>query len=267
MRANARTAATDRLTQRMTELIHEIEEEYRQKRLEALWKKWRVYILGAITVIVGGVGAHQYWLYSERQAAEQASSEFMKAATQFGQAGSEKQAAAAFEKLANTSADGYKFAAMMNQAAALAVGGDVNKAVAIYDEIAEKRIGGSAMSDLARYRAALLLADTTAQVDLQNRLEPLVSGTGPWAMLGRELKAYATWRAGNLSDARKQYDLLANDGAAPEGLKVRAKNMLSLLALGVKASGVAPMPAAVPQGPDPTLDLLPESLVAPEIPQ
>jgi hypothetical protein len=249
----------------MTELIHEIEEEYRQKRLEALWKKWRAVILGGVAVIVGGVAAHQYWLYSQRQAADQASQAFMQAATQFGQPGSEKQAAEAFAKLASTSAEGYKFASMMNQAAALALSGDTSKAVAVYDEIADANVGGPAMADLARYRAALLLADTATQVDLQNRLEPLVSGNGPWAMMARELKAYATWRAGNFSDARKQYDLLANDGAAPDGLKARAKNMLSLLALGIKPSGVAPSPAAA-QTPDPSLDLLPESLIAPEIP-
>lgn len=253
----------------MTDILQEIDEELRRKRLEALWKKYQAYVIGGVVALVAAVGAFQFWRYNEAQAEAAAAQGFLAAAKEFSGPGNEKRAAEAFAKLAASSPAGYKLAAMMNQAAALSNGGDNAKAVALYDDIAESGAGGALMTEFARYRAALLLADTAPFADFQARVEPIANGTGPWAMLSRELLAYGVWRSGNLTDAQKRYDLLANDGAAPQGLKQRAKMMLELIALGVKPSGVVPMPAAAsaPVTPNADMPLLPESLIPPQIPQ
>lgn len=249
----------------MTDLYQELQEDVRQKRLEELWKKWGNLVLGGATVVLASVGGWQYWLYTQTEAKARASAEFMKAAETLSVAGQEAKAAEAFAKLAADAPAGYQMAAMMQEAAARLLTGDTAKAVEIYDRIAEQGLGGPIMADFARYRAALALADTAPQVDLLARLEPLTEKDGPWTALARELKAYSTWRGGNMTEALKQYDILAKDPTAPDNVKRRAKNMSELITLGVKPSGVAPTPGAA-QIPDVNLDLLPEVLKAPEIP-
>lgn len=249
----------------MTDLYEDLQEDLRQKRLEELWKKWGNYILGGAAAILAGVGAWQYSIYAEGEARDAAAKQFNLASKSFSEAGSEKKAAEAFSKLAQDAPAGYAMAARMNEAAALLLSGDTAKAVAIYDKLAETGAGGAIMADYARYRAALALADTAPQVDVVNRLEPLAAKPGPWNALARELKAYVTWRGGNITEAQKQFDLLANDPSAAENVKLRAKNMSELLTLGIKPSGIAPAPAAA-LAPDASLDLLPEALRAPEIP-
>jgi hypothetical protein len=248
----------------MTDLYQELQEDLRQKRLEDLWKKWGNYIIGGAVAILAGVAGWQYWVYAQSEAQAKASQAFAKAAESFGAPGQERQAAEAFAKLAEDAPEGYKMAAIFNQAAALLIAGDRTKAVELYDKAAQANLGGSIMADFARYRAALALADTAPQVDVLNRLEPLTVKEGPWSALARELKAYVTWRSGNLPEALKQYDMLAKDETAPGNVKLRAKNMSELIALGVKPSGVAPLPGTA-QTPDVNLDLLPETLRVPEI--
>lgn len=248
----------------MTDLYEELQEDLRQKRLEDLWKKWGNYIIGGAVAILASVAGWQYWVYADGQAQAKASAAFMKTAESFGAPGQERKVAEAFAKLAEDAPDGYKMAAVLNQAAALLIAGERAKAVDLYDKAAQANLGGSLMADFARYRAALALADTAPQVDVLNRLEPLTVKDGPWSALARELKAYVTWRAGNMPEALKQYDLLAKDETASPNVKLRAKNMSELIALGVKPSGVAPLPG-VAQTPDVNLDLLPESLRVPEI--
>jgi hypothetical protein len=250
----------------MTDLYQELQEDFRQKRLEELWKKWGNYVLGGAAAVLLAVGGWQYWVYTQAEAKAKSSADFMKTAQSFTVQGQEKQAAEAFAKLAAGAPEGYAMAARMQQAAAHLMAGDTAKAVALYDQIAEAGEGGKVMADFARYRAALALADTAPQVDVLARLEPLTTGDSAWSALARELKAYVTWRAGNLTEAQKQYDMLAKDDAAPANVKLRAKNMGELIALGVKPSGVAPAPG-VAQMPDVNLDLLPQTLQAPEIPE
>ena len=251
----------------MTEIIHEIEEEHRRKKLDAMWKKYRIPLMGGAALLISGVAALQGWRYYQGQIQAQSSEAFMKAGELFAKGpGSEKEAIAAMAKIAETGTPGYVLIARLNEAAARSIAGETAKAVDIYDTIAASGVGGKIFSDFARYRAALLLVDTAPRADLQNRLEPVATGTGPWATLSREVMAYAAWRGGDLPDAQKRYDLLANDETAPRGLRTRAKNMLELISLGVKTSGVAPTPVAA-QAPTADVDLLPPSLVTPEIPQ
>jgi hypothetical protein len=250
----------------MTDLYEELQDDLRQKKLEDFWKKWGNYILGGAGAILAGVAGWQYWLYTQSEAKAKASAAFLAAAQNFAGEGQEKKAAEAFAKLAADAPDGYAMAARMNEAAAYLIQGETAKAVEIYDTIAQRGMGGPVMTDFARYRAALAIADTAPPVDVLARLEPLTAKDGPWSALARELKAYVTWRSGNLPEALKQYDLLVSDLNAPANVKLRAKNMSELIALGVKPSGVAPTPGTAVT-PDVNLDLLPESLRAPEIPE
>jgi hypothetical protein len=250
----------------MTDLYEEVQEDVRQKQLEELWKKWGNYVIAAAVAILAAVGGWQYWLYAQGEAASKASAAFAKAAQEFRGEGQEKKAVEVFAKLAQDAPAGYELAARMNEAAAHIIAGQPAKAVEIYDMIAQKGLGGQLMTDFARYRAALAIADTAPQIDVLNRLDPLTAKDRPWSALARELKAYVTWKGGNTTEALKQYEMLAADTAAPSNVVLRAKNMSELLRLGVKPSGVAPAPGAAVT-PSVNLDLLPETLQAPEVPE
>ncbi|HAJ45512.1 MAG TPA: hypothetical protein DCL54_02910 [Alphaproteobacteria bacterium] len=251
----------------MSDLLQEIEQEHRQRQLEAMWKKYRIWIFSAAAMIVGGVGAYEGWTYLQRQAQATASDAFIDAANVFAKgAGNERQAAEAFAKVAASGPAGYKLIATMQQAAALTVLGEKDKAVALYDKISSDKLGGQVFADLAQYRAALLIADTAPRADIEKRLEPIASGGGVWRHLASELLGYAIWRGGDLAAARKRFDGLAADETAPEGVRERARAMAVLMERGIRSSDIRALPTSVlnPQGDN---VLLPPSLVTPEIPE
>jgi hypothetical protein len=251
----------------MTDLYDELKQDLEQKRLEALWQKYRWAVFAGVAAILAAVSGWQIWAYTDRQARNAASDAYLAAGDLFAKGpGSEKAALEAFQKLAQSGSPGYRWAAKMNEAALHIIGGRNAQAVEIYDTLIADGAGSAEMTDYLRYRSALLLADAATPADLRARVEPVASGGSPWAPLAKELLAYANWRGGDLAAAKREYELLANDLEAPEGLRLRAKNMVELLTLGVKPSGVAPAPAAA-VAVDPEADLLPVPLTAPAIPE
>ena len=64
---------------------------------------------------------------------------------------------------------------------------------------------------------------------LEARLKPLMDGASSWRFSATEITGLLAMRAGDKARARKLYASLAGDGRAPQGVRARAQEMLSII--------------------------------------
>ncbi|MGH7074121.1 MAG: tetratricopeptide repeat protein [Stellaceae bacterium] len=212
----------------MSELFREIDEELRRENFARLWKRFGLYIIGVVVAALLGAGIYVAWRgYEARQRA--AEGEQFQVAMNLLHAGKLKGAASAFEELAQS---GHERAVLARlEAAAIATRqGDTAAAIRRYDGVAADDTIDPAFRDLATILAA---QDSLAKGNphrIINQLQPLAEGSGPWQPSALELTALAQLKAGDRKAAYATYRHLADDLAAPPGMRSRAAEMVAVLA-------------------------------------
>jgi hypothetical protein len=227
----------------MSDIFREVDEDIRREQFKKLWDRYGIYVIALAVVIVAataGVRGWQYW--QERKA--QATGDRFVAALDLAKAGKSQEAEAAFSEIVKDGSGGYPTLSRFRMAVTKAEGGDAKGAVADLDAIAADGSAPSLIRDMARLRAALILADTASLADLQTRVGSLASTGNPWRSSAREILGLAAWRTGDLAAAQKYFDEIVKDQDKPQGVGTRAELMLSL----IRAKQETPAPAAKPEG-------------------
>jgi hypothetical protein len=212
----------------MTDIFREVDEDLRRERAEALWKKYGNYIIAvAAVVVVATAGIVQYRNWQGQRAA--ATGERFVAALQLLDDGKRADAEAAFKDIVSSGTGSYPSLAAFGAAGAKAANSDVQGAVADFDAIAADSKTPAMLRDLAKVRAAILLADTAPLADLEKRLLPLAADTGTFRHTAREVLGLAAWRTKDFDAARKYLGQIVADRTAPQGLQQRATVILGLI--------------------------------------
>ena len=212
----------------MSDIFREIDEELRRDNLLQLWKRHgRYVIVGAVVVLAigGGVAAWRQHQLDERKAV---STRYFAALSTLG-AGKNADAQKLFADLARTGG-GYALLARFEQAGLLADSGDKAGAIAIYDSIAKSSDADSEFRDLATVLSVMRGLSDGDPKDAIERLAPLTKSGEPWRPTALDLTAAADLKAGDKPAALKIYKELADDLAAPEGLRSRAAELAAALA-------------------------------------
>ncbi|MBS7540966.1 tetratricopeptide repeat protein [Ancylobacter lacus] len=234
----------------MADIFHEIDEDLRRERLGKIWSRYGAYIVALVVVIVLGVAAWRGYEWYRAKQAEAAGARFAAALRLAGE-GKHEEAEKAFSAIAVDGSGGYRVLARFRAAAELAAT-DKPAAVAAYDGLANDTALDPLTRDIARLRAGYLLVDTAPLADVEARMKPLDTDTGPFRHSAREIVGLAQYRAGDLAAATKTFETILSDPETPPGLRQRAELMRGLAA-GGPAPEIAPAPAAV-IAPAPTLD-------------
>lgn len=214
-----RDAATDLL-------IQEVDEDLRREQYARLWKQYGSYAIGAALALVLGVaGLQGYKTWTANQRARDAQT-YNTALGQIG--GNRQQALADLGKLAADSKTGYATLAPLTKGALLEQAGDTKAAIAEYEALANASAAPPLYRELAALKAAILSLDSAEPAALKARLEPLAKGA--YRHSATELLAMVAVRQGDVAQARSLYQQLADDAAAPVGLRGRASEMLAVLA-------------------------------------
>lgn len=211
----------------MSDIFREIDEELRRDNLLKLWKLYGRYVIAAVVVALLIAGGVEAWL-NHRLSQRQAQSVRYQAALALLQQGKDADAAKIFASVSDESG-AYGQLAAFEAADLAAKSGDVKTAIADYDKLA-------ASPDLdpeLRNVAALLsvmngFADSDPQKVIE-RLKPLADGDSPARLSALDLTAAAKLKAGDKAGALDIYKKLAADPAAPEGLRSRAAEMVTVL--------------------------------------
>jgi hypothetical protein len=222
--------------------IQEVDESLRQDRMLDLAKRWGPWLIGAFVLILAGVLAWQGWqAYSTNQA--RAHADEYAAAQALAREGNFEEAKIAFNRLSGEGPSSYRVMAQMELGAVLEAQGDLETALAAFDEAAEAA-SDPVMRETAQLRAAYIVAETQDFEALQTRLNPLIESESRLSFLARELLALEAWEAGNNDLARDQLENLTLAFDAPEAVRQRAQVALSVIGPAPAASADgAPAPA------------------------
>lgn len=208
-------------------IFREVDEAVRQDQLKSLWNKYGVLVLAAGLLIVVGVAGYKGWVYWRDKQASEAGSRFV-GALQLAESGKEQEARAAFEDLAKDGPSGYRVLSLFQLAAAEASSGDKAKAVADYDALAGDSSVEPMLQGYAKIRAATLRVDEADKAEIARRVGDLAAA-GPWRHSARELLGLASYKAGDMQEAQRQFSELLSDPTAPQSLRRRAEMMLALI--------------------------------------
>jgi hypothetical protein len=198
-------------------LLREIDEDLRQERYAKLWKTYGRYIVGAAVALVVAVAGHQGWTAYDIGVRSAEGRQF---------ADAQRLAA---EDRAEDGTAGYALLSRFQEAALLAGKDDRIAAVAAYQAIAADTGIAAMYRDLAVVLSALQETDGSDLQGAIDRLAPVTADDNPWRHSAREVTAVLAMRKGDQAKARSLFDALATDPAAPQGIRSRAVEMLSVI--------------------------------------
>ena len=216
----------------MADIFNEVDEEVRRERLQKLWNRYGIYLIGLAILFVAGVAAWRGYEWWQAKKAATAGAAF-ESALSLSEEGKHAEAEAVFAKVAAELPAGYRILARLRAAAEVA---QVNPADAVkaYDELAADNSLGATLRDLAAVRAGMLMVDSAPLADLQRRLDPVSEPGHTFRHVARELLALSAWRNHDFTAARRYIDMIATDGESPPGSRARADVLSALIAAGGK---------------------------------
>ncbi|HVH78378.1 MAG TPA: tetratricopeptide repeat protein [Stellaceae bacterium] len=211
----------------MSDIFREIDEELRRDNLLKIWQRYNRYIIGAVVLALLVAGAIVAWR-SHQLSLRQAQSVRYEAALSLLREGKDAEAAKIFASVADEGG-GYGQLALFEAADLAAKAGDKKSAIADYDKIAASSNIDPELRDAATLLSVMNgFADSDPQAVI-DRLKPLTESGNAWRASALELTAAAKLKAGDKAAALDIYKKLADDLAAPEGMRARAAEMAAVL--------------------------------------
>jgi hypothetical protein len=238
----------------VVDVFEEVEEQIRSDRYRALALKVLPWFIGAVVLILAGVGGWQgyrAWISSQSGKASETYAKGLEAQ----QAGRPGDARTAWEALAKSPSPAYKSLALQHLGALRLAERDTAGAVALFDQAA-KAAPDPLIGDAARLKSVYALLDTAPRADIDARLEPLLKPERPFRLQAREAAAFSKLLAGDASAARADFVVVSLAPDAAEGARSRATAAIALIDSGsaqrtrdlVKAAAALPPPRPLPPG-------------------
>ena len=241
--------------------LREIEEELRSDKLKAFWRRFAPFIIGAAVLIVLLVAANEVWKWYRSSTAADASDRYY-AAVELAGSGDVDGARTAFAELAADGPDGYAILARFQEASLLAEQGDSAGAIAAYDALAAG-LDRQRLRELAYVMGAYLAVDHLDAAAVEQRVGGLTGEASPMRNSAREALGLAHYKAGNIEEARANFEAIAADPLAGQDMQLRAFVYLEQLAstgVAVSATLAEPEEAATQASDTPDLETLGEPL-------
>ena len=212
----------------MSDIFREVDEDVRAQEYLRLWKTYGKLVIAGMFAIVLGTAGSVIWRNYQNNKMQKEGDQFALAVAD-SQAGSDDQAAKLFGEIAKDSGKGYGLLAKLQQAEVLIKQGKTDAAVKIYDAVAADGHYAKVYRDLASLSSAMQQMDTGNPQMLETRLEALDTKDNPWRFSAQELLAALALRKGDQQTAKDLFKGLADNEAAPSGIRSRAKEMLSTM--------------------------------------
>jgi hypothetical protein len=213
---------------RVVDIFDEVEEDLRAERAEKLLKKYAWLIIALAVATVGAVAGWQLWGRWQNQQDIAAAARYVAVQTAIEQPGtSPADQFATLDQLAAGAPEGYKTLARLRAAGLKADAGDLQGAVALWNQVAADSSADRLLRDLASLLITQRQLDSGDPAQLESRLTPLAEPGNAWSALAREQLAMLDLRQGKLDDARKKLRMLSVDIDAPSGLRARAGALLA----------------------------------------
>lgn len=201
--------------------FQEIDDAVRQDDLKAWWKRWGNYVVVGAVLAVVAVAALVGWRQYDASRRANASTAYSIALSKIGQ--DNAAARAELDKLAESAPEPYRWLAALASAQLRPTPEEqVAALLAVAPQLPAE------LSDLATVIAGFRSVGTPKEAEVAAKLEPLALAERPFHASALELEALAAARKGDLAAARKKWNEIIKDPAAPQGAQQRAQALLTL---------------------------------------
>ncbi|MCW4116496.1 tetratricopeptide repeat protein [Aurantimonas sp. MSK8Z-1] len=240
--------------------FREVHEDLRRDKVQAVWRRYGGLLIGGAVLVVL-IAAGLVWWEAHRTSQLNTAGDAYLSALDLADQGKTDEAVTALQAIAEDAPGAYPVLAKLRIAGVREAAGDTSAAVEAYDAVAADGDAPQPLRDVAAIRAGYILVDTGSLDDVRSRVERLSSDAEPLRFAAREAIGLASWKAGDVDNARTLFQELRDDQGAPSGISGRAAVMLDVIAAGDK-DAVPAEPAAGGDGaaaPDaaPSVDALP----------
>lgn len=226
--------------------LREVDEELRRAQMLGAWRRYGRAALVVLGVALIALAAFLWWKDQQSRKSGEQGEQLMQA---FGEldGGKAREADTRLQKLAASSQDGYRVAALLTQADGLLVKGDRKGAAALFNKIAGDTGLAQPYRDVALLRAVSAEYDALPPAQVIARLKPLAVEGKPWFPSAGEMSALAYLKLGQRQNAASILTAIAKDKEAPGSIRSRALQMASSLGADMGSA----VTAAVPNSPQP----------------
>ncbi len=209
-------------------LLQEIEEDLARKELEAFWKTYGNWIIGAALAIVLATAAVTGWKTYQRGYSQKVTASMIQIIDDAKMTPAEKMAA--FESYAKDYDDDHQAVLASLRAAVIAVDQKQNdKALAIYNTIANDKKIEPFFQQLGALMAVQLELDSGDPATLEARLNALRDKDGPFRFTAQEYAGYLALRIGDKAKAKQLFTELKNAPNVPADIAARAGDLANWL--------------------------------------
>lgn len=210
----------------MDNLFDEITQDLQKEKFMKFWEKNKKLIINVTTaVLVIGAGAGIYTTMNLK-AQEKDSIDF-RHATQMAEETKNAEALAEFEKIVQEGTAGYAVLAKL-KTAAIKARDDKAAGLALYEEIASSGKIDEMFRDYAALSILGLQLDSMDPAKLEESLKPYLSDDHPYRFIALEYASLAAERQSKPQEAHAYLKKIVDDEAAPNGLKKRAGELITL---------------------------------------
>ncbi|ACT59639.1 tetratricopeptide repeat protein [Hirschia baltica] len=209
----------------MSDIFDEVEENVKADKLNRFWNKAWPFALGGSIAIVAMVAANSY--FDEQATKEiEANGRTFELGLKSLEIQDVENTRSRFGALLDKDSGFADLAAQYLAQAELEMAGDTLAAAKALEISAQ---GEGPLADLAKLKAAYLLADTQSLAEVEAALGDLVGNEDSFGALAHELIGAKAFEEGDMERARSEYQALTLRLNAPEGVLNRANDALAVI--------------------------------------
>ncbi|KTF70536.1 tetratricopeptide repeat protein [Sphingomonas sp. HT-1] len=215
--------------------LREVDEEYRRDQLMRVGRRYGLWIVIGVVLVLIALAGWLYYDHSRRTAAEARGEEY-DAALQLVVENQPGQAGPALEKLAQGD-DGYAAMARFTQANLLFAQGNKAAAAAKFASVVNDAKLGQPYRDLALVRQTQAEFDSLQPQAVIQRLGTFSNPDSPWFGTAGEMVAAAYVKSGKRAEAAKLYRQISEAGdRVPASIRERTAEVAKTLSVAPAAS-------------------------------
>ena len=203
----------------------EVDDELRQEKLAALWKKYRFIVFGGIIAIIGGTIAME-WYQAWHLKVRMAESDRFENAVILSVQGKDDEAFGILRDLGKNAKTGYRFVAKMEEAGLMLKQKKIREASALLKELANDEKAPQPVRDAALLSYVGHNFDSGNTAELIQQLNPLVQNE-KGAFYGPAVELVARMRM--LSGDKEKAQTLLKKALENPDLTPQTKEILTLL--------------------------------------
>ena len=210
-------------------LFQEINEEIKNEKIMAFWKKYGLYALILVVVALTIAVSYESIVAWKNKKAQPWSDAYAYAFNLQIQ-GNYDKSIAVFQEMADENDGIYRDFSLLQIANIYLEQDKVNEAMTTLQKIIDNDDANPNLKNVALIKLVSYKLENTPAEEINKLLEPIINANNVWTNVALELKAMLAIRENDLATAKDLYSQILNSGAnLQESMKTRAQDMLAVL--------------------------------------